>query len=110
VLKARDNRFDTVTRSRTLEEPTDLAAEIFGVAWELYRTRVDFGGRGLRLLGVGVKDLVPEKEVPRTLFPDERRERARRAARALDGLTERYGKDLIRPARLLDHPGSRREG
>jgi DNA polymerase-4 len=110
VVKARDNRFNTVTRSRTLEEPTDLASEIFAVAWELYRTRVDFGGRGLRLLGVGVKDLLAEREVPRTLFPDERRERARRAARALDGLTERYGKGLIRPARLLDHPGSSRDG
>jgi nucleotidyltransferase/DNA polymerase involved in DNA repair len=108
VLKVRDNRFETITRSRTLTEPTDLAAEIFEVAWEMYRTRVDFGGRGLRLLGVGVKDLIPEREVPRTLFPDERREKARRAARALDGLTERYGKDLIRPARLLDHPASRK--
>jgi nucleotidyltransferase/DNA polymerase involved in DNA repair len=108
VLKVRDNRFETITRSRTLAEPTDLASEIFPVAWEMYRSRVDFGGRGLRLLGVGVKDLLSEREVPRLLFRDERREKERRAARALDGLTERYGKDLIRPARLLDHPSARK--
>ena len=102
TLKARDNTFRTVTRARTLDEPADLASELHRAAVALYRERVDFGGRGVRLLGLGAKDLVPASEIPPVLFPDERKERERRVARAADELRTRFGKDAARPARLLD--------
>ena len=102
TLKARDNTFRTVTRARTLDEPADLASELHRAATALYRERVDFGGRGVRLLGLGAKDLVPAAEIPPVLFPDERKERERRVARAADELRTRFGKNAARPARLLD--------
>jgi nucleotidyltransferase/DNA polymerase involved in DNA repair len=104
VLKVRDERFHTVTRSHTLEEPTDLAREIHAVAVDLFRRRIDLGGRGVRLLGVGVKELRPLRELPPTLFPDEARERARAAARTADALRARFGRDALRPASLLQAP------
>src|SRR5207245_3120118 len=52
-LKLRYHDFRTITRSRTLPEPTDLTREIAAVAAELLRA-VEIGG-GLRLLGVSVQ-------------------------------------------------------
>lgn len=99
TLKVRDARFNTVTRSHTVDDPVDLATEIFEVARTLYRERTTI--RNIRLLGVGVKDFVHARDVPPTLFPDERRERAHAAARAADLLREKYGADAVRPARLV---------
>ena len=55
-LKVRYKGFRTITRSRTLPEPTDLAADIGRVARELLDA-VDVGD-GVRLLGVSVQQLV----------------------------------------------------
>lgn len=104
VLKVRDENFVTLTRTRALEEPTDLAQEIFDVGWRLFQERVDLGGRGVRLLGLGVKDLVAQKDVTPSLFPDAQRERARRAAQAADTLRAKFGDDAVKPARLVRKP------
>ncbi|RMF74925.1 MAG: DNA polymerase IV [Acidobacteria bacterium] len=104
VLKVRDGRYRTVTRTRTLAEPTDLASEIFAVGQELLAGRVDLHGRGVRLLGLGVKDLVSRSHVTPPLFPDEREQRERRIARLADELGERFGRDALRPASLLRPP------
>ncbi len=104
VLKVRDGRYHTVTRTRTLAEPTDLASTIFATGRDLLRERVDLRGRGVRLLGLGVKDLVPQAGVTPPLFPDEREQRERRAARLVDELTRRFGRDALRPASLLEPP------
>lgn len=104
VLKVRDENFVTLTRTRALEEPTDLAQEIFDVGWRLFQERVDLGGRGVRLLGLGVKDLVAQRDVTPSLFPDAQRERARRAAQAADTLRAKFGDDAVKPARLVRKP------
>ncbi len=106
VLKARDERFHTVTRHHTFDVPTDLSEEIFAAVRELWRKKVDFGGRGVRLLGVGASQLVPRRELPGTLFPDAERERSRKVARATDELRRRFGNAAIRPGRLIDPPGA----
>lgn len=102
AVKLRDGSYRTITRSRTLDEPTDLSAEIFAAARDLWRSAVEFRGVGLRLLGVATRELRPAREVPPPLFPDEAKERARRMARAADELRERFGRSAARPARLLE--------
>ncbi len=104
VLKVRDGTFRTVTRSRTLDEPTDLARHLYEAGRDLLRERVDLAGRGVRLLGLGAKDLLRREELPPALFPDERRERERAAARAADLLRARFGSSALRPARLVPRP------
>lgn len=101
TLKVRDGQFRTLTRSTTLKQPTDVTSEIHRAALSLWRERVDFGDRGVRLLGVGLKDLLPVDSAPRTLFPDERREKERAAERAADRLRARFGEDAVRLARLI---------
>jgi len=56
-LKVRYKGFRTITRSRTLPEPTDLAADVGRVARELLDA-VPVGD-GIRLLGVSVQQLAP---------------------------------------------------
>jgi DNA polymerase-4 len=101
AVKLRDASYRTITRSRTLDEPTDLAAEIYEAARGLWRAADEFRGRGLRLLGVAARELLAARDVPPPLFPDEQRERARQLARAADALRERFGDRAARPARLV---------
>jgi DNA polymerase-4 len=71
-LKVRFGDFTTVTRSRTLPEPTDLAAELRRVAGELLRS-LDVTP-GVRLLGISGQQLLrrtPSAADQGTLFPDE---------------------------------------
>ncbi len=102
VLKVRDGAYRTITRSKTLDEPTDLGPEIFAVARELWQQRTGFRGRGLRLLGVGASGLIPRIRVQPRLFADPRREQVRQAARASDAINRKFGAGTIVPGRLLD--------
>jgi len=56
VLKARGADFVTVTRSRTLPIPTDLARDLFAIV-ELLFDALPTPGGGFRLLGVRVEGL-----------------------------------------------------
>jgi DNA polymerase-4 len=82
-LKVRFADFATITRSRTLAEPTDLAAELVGVGRTLLRA-VDVS-RGVRLLGISGQQLVrrsatpasqpvPDADIQGALFPSARAE------------------------------------
>ena len=100
-LKVRSGDFTTWTRAATLTAPTDLAEVIVGAARTLFAERIDLGGRGVRLLGIGVSGLVPAGGEQSSLFADATLERARRAARAADALRERLGPEAVVRARLL---------
>ena len=74
-LKVRFGDFTTITRSRTLPEPTDLAADLGRVARELLRP-LDVGP-GVRLLGISAQQLV--RHQPRSgTEPEAVRARSRR--------------------------------
>ena len=55
TVKIRDSSFHTITRQRTLKEPTDLTEPIFRTALELARPEVR--GKKIRLLGVTASGL-----------------------------------------------------
>lgn len=104
-VKVRTGDFETVTRSRTLSEPTDLAEVVLAAARDLFRERVFLEGRGVRLLGVGVSSLEPAGTGQAALFGDERREKLRSLARAADEIREKFGRSALGRARLLPPPG-----
>jgi DNA polymerase-4 len=116
-LKVRFADFRTITRSRTLAEATDLAADIGQVADELLGT-VDISG-GIRLLGVTAQQLEPAVAVQTSLpfgsgaddGDPARREQLGWVERSVDRVRERYGDGAVVPARLLDPPttGTARE-
>jgi DNA polymerase-4 len=100
TLKVRFASFRTVTRSRTLEEPTDSAARLSGVAKDLYE-RMRLVRPRIRLLGVAASGLAagaPSEQ----LQLGERPDRWRHADRAMDTLRKRFGGDAVDRAALAD--------
>jgi nucleotidyltransferase/DNA polymerase involved in DNA repair len=99
VLKLRYHNFTTITRSITLEAPTDLDHKIFDSALGLFRKHWRQGDK-IRLVGVGVHNLVPETAYQLGLFgPGE--ERYGRLHRTVDAIRQKYGDDIIVPAVLV---------
>ena len=105
-IKIRFADFTTITRSRTLREPTDVAQIVFATARALYETHVSRSAR-LRLVGVRVEGLHPAGAAPVQLALDEAERRGRRDAEiAADRAVERFGRGAVRPATLLTDPGA----
>ena len=96
AVKIRDSSFRTITRQRTLREPTDLTEPIFKVALELARPEVR--GLRIRLLGVTASGLGERDQLALFAADDPRR---RRAVEAADIVRHRYGERAITRARLV---------
>lgn len=101
AVKVRDGQFHTLNRSRTLSQPTDVAAEVYAVAWELVLPLVN-PRLGVRLVGVRLENLKePDEVATQPTFDDlETKDTAdtgdRRAAeRAVDAIRERYGSSSV---------------
>ena len=95
-VKVRDEHFETRTRQRTLEEPTDQTETIWRTALELARPEVR--GRTIRLLGVGASHFGERQQLGLFETGDERR---RRVTEAADAIRRRFGSRAITRARLL---------
>lgn len=101
VLKLKHADFRQVTRSRTLERPTQSAHALFGAAGSLldaYRLR-----QPVRLAGVGAANLVPaSRPVQQTLFDAVGGRKAdaewERVERVLDAIEARFGPRAVRRA------------
>ncbi|MFL5750427.1 MAG: DNA polymerase IV [Chloroflexota bacterium] len=96
TVKIRDSSFTTITRQRTLKEPTDLTEPIFRTALELARPEVR--GKRIRLLGVTASGLDDPDQMSLFASDDPRR---RRAVEAEDLVRHRYGDRAITRARLV---------
>ncbi|MEU5879614.1 DNA polymerase IV [Spirillospora sp. NPDC047279] len=99
-VKLRMADFKTITRSRTLREPTDLARVIYVTARELYEA-AGLERVRLRLVGVRVENLVPADQAPRQLAFGEPETGWREAERAVDQAAHRFGSGTVRPAALV---------
>jgi len=101
-LKVRTGSFRTWTRSRTLDRPTDLADDLYAAARALFAERIDLGGEGVRLLGVGASGFIPAGELHQeSLFAPPERGIAERTERLADRIVAEQGRGAIVPARLL---------
>jgi len=96
TVKIRDSSFHTITRQRTLREPTDLTEPIYRTALELARPEVR--GKKIRLLGVTASGLAEPDQLSLFAADDPRR---RRAVEAEDLVRHRYGDRAITRARLV---------
>jgi len=89
TLTIRYAGFQTYTRSRTLQEPVRLDADIFAIFLELFREHRD-PERKVRLLGVALSGLFHGAEQLELLEAD-RREKLERLTKAADQLRDKFG-------------------
>jgi len=98
VLKARLANFQTLTRSRTLPDPTDIGADLYRTVAELY-SALPGQRRRIRLLGVQATGLVPAGAEQLALLHGER---WGDVERAIDRIERRFGRGAARPASLIE--------
>ncbi|KUF06202.1 DNA polymerase IV [Leucobacter sp. G161] len=101
AIKVRWDTFETVTRSRTLPEPTNATQRVYRTARELFDA-LSPGGRPVRpvrLIGVRAEQLVPAGSEGQALWDDDEQWRA--VDSAVDEVRERFGALGLTSARLL---------
>ncbi len=111
TLKLRHGDFHTVTRRRTLPQPTDLDAELLAPARALFLPAFEEARRrrqGIRLIGLAATNLT--EATPADLFESPERTRLRELTQAVDKVRERFGFDAVTPARTLALRGRRGPG
>ncbi|MCK2220834.1 DNA polymerase IV [Actinomadura sp. ATCC 31491] len=99
-VKLRRADFTTISRSRTLREPTDVAQVIYATACELFQA-AGLERVRLRLVGVRMENLRPAQEATRQLGLGERETGWREAEQAMDKAIRRFGPDAVVPASLV---------
>lgn len=97
-IKIRYSDFSTFTRQTSMKECTNLDQEIFNEAQDLFLKHW-IAGRPVRLLGVGVSTL--EKPHRQLSLWEDLGNRKEELTKAVDGLRERFGKDIIKRADTL---------
>lgn len=105
-IKLRFEDFTTITRSRTLAEPTDLGRRLYEEARSLY-DQANTSRRPVRLIGVRAEQLTGDIAAL-GLWDDD--EDWREAEQAVDAIAERFGPGAVRPAALLTPAVRRRFG
>jgi DNA polymerase-4 len=106
AIKLRFEDFTTVSRSRTLGEPTDLARRLYEEARSLYDAASE-NGRPVRLIGVRGEQLVGAVAAL-GLWDDDADWRD--AEYTVDAVASKFGAGTVRPAALLKQSTQRRFG
>ncbi|NBU32175.1 MAG: DNA polymerase IV [Actinobacteria bacterium] len=99
-IKVRFSDFKTVTRSKTLANPTNLAHEIFQVTQSLI-TSMNLQRIRIRLVGVRAENLVPDSDISTQLQLGDRAAGWREAESVLDKVAGKFGQNKLRQARLI---------
>jgi DNA polymerase-4 len=100
-IKVRFADFTTITRAKTLREPTDVARVVYETARALYEA-LGLQRARIRLVGVRVEGLVDTGETPRQLALGGAGEEWRAAEQAVDRAAARFGAGAVRPATLVE--------
>ena len=103
-IKVRFADFTTITRSRTLPEPTDVGRVVYDTALALYDA-LGLERARIRLVGVRVEGVGDAAGAQHQLELGEREHGWRDAEQAVDRAALRFGPGSVRPATLVDPSG-----
>ena len=102
VISIRDSTLKTITAQQTLSAPTAISGEIAQTAMQLFHEHWNWS-RSVRSLGVCVSTLYAQDAPEQlSLLDDGGRTRALALERTLLALRDRYGRNCVRRAMLLD--------
>jgi len=100
-IKIRAADFQTFTRARTLDRPTDVTQELWQAAAELLEEFVARRRISVRLLGMGVSGLAPDVKTQQQLFDGADHRKQGQLDAVSDAIQDRFGNAAIqRGARL----------
>lgn len=95
AVTIRGNDFRDRSHQRRLETATDITDEVYQVAKRLFAELWD-RRTPLRLMGLALTSITFGEEGEQlSLFPDEKKERARKIDRAVDSIRGKFGPDTI---------------
>ncbi len=100
-LKIRFEDFSTVLRARSLVAPSNTTNDIWQLANILLQGELTDGKFSVRLLGVGVTNLIHAQGYQSDLFQAEERPKKQALDELTDAIHDRYGKAVIRRGRSL---------
>ena len=103
-IKVRFADFATITRSRTLDVPTDVGQELYDTARALFDA-LGLDRARIRLVGVRAERLVEADSASQQLELGAREHGRRDAELAADRAARRFGAGAVRPATLLHRDG-----
>lgn len=101
TLKLRYPSFQTVTRSNTMTEPTQLDDMIYRMALNLL-AKCELKPRGkVRLIGISTSGLIPERGHQQVSLFDEIPEKSHKLMQAVDLIKDKFGERAVTRARLV---------
>jgi DNA polymerase-4 len=95
TIKIRFGEFQTITRSRTLAEPTDRTDMLWHTSRQLFDEWASSAFKPVRLIGTAAKSLVAGVG-QLTLFPDATAQRQQKLDAAVDKIVARFGDESLR--------------
>jgi DNA polymerase-4 len=105
VLKLKTAKFKILTRSVSLEAPTQLADRIFRVSREALKHEAK--GTAYRLLGVGLHNICVASECDPADLVDRGADKRAAAERAMDQVRAKFGNEAVGKGRGLERRGVR---
>ena len=94
TVKIRFGDFQTITRSATLERPTDLTDELYRPAIALFDKWARTTYQPVRLIGISAGPLTHEAD-QQDLFADPEREKQKQVEQTLDLIKQKFGKRSV---------------
>ncbi|MEM6552958.1 MAG: DNA polymerase IV [Planctomycetota bacterium] len=94
TVKIRFGSFQTITRSTTLDRPSELTHDLHAAALQLFNKWAASSFSPVRLIGVTAYPLTTEPQ-QLDLIPDPALEKRRRLDTILDAITSRFGESTI---------------
>lgn len=91
TVKIRFGDFQTITRSKSLDRPTDLTRDLYDAAVALFDKWARHQYRPVRLIGISATPLTDAAEEQPSLFPDPRDAKQRQVEQTLDTIKARFG-------------------
>ncbi|MFC4767569.1 DNA polymerase IV [Effusibacillus consociatus] len=101
TLKLRYPSFQTITRSHTVAEPTQLDDTIYQIARTLLAKCELKPNEKVRLIGVSTSGLVPERGHQQVTLFEEAPEKSHKLMQAVDLIKDKFGERAVTRARLV---------
>ena len=103
TLKLKTSSFRQITRSTTLETPTQMAEMLYDMGQHLLKPECGVQGKKLayRLIGIGVSGLCGIEQADQPDLIDTGRSKKIQTERLLDSIRQKYGNDVIKKGRNL---------